>query len=1832
MYNNVNLTNTSKKKNIDLEIRRIFDIKFKSTDFNYITLNELNGFKTLYYIKNKKLQQLDLKTKKRQELDVLTNQEIIYLGSNFNHDSLICLSANGSIFSINYQTKKIFYYSNLDFNKFIIPNIITNKKRTRSFSLGKSNKKNNQNDTLTLIYNIFVNNSSDKIVLNINKYILFWYQNNIQQKYINNNLNNNKIEYLTGTIYSLFKDNEIEKCGVSFKSLVTNRKKIICEGVSTIFGNNHFLGSFTRIFYVILIKDEENWGTGSEIEKNLNLYIIDYLFKFDYKDRFRCIADFPNNDFYFTDLFNGAENEDLIDIKYKISSTNIYFMKKIGNMKENNDYNKDKVNQMLIKSNIRGSILAIIINDENNFNNLFNENTSLIYFTTETYQFNQCKLSEIIGNKLINKIYLNDMDWICNDMFLIILTSNAYFFLLNINFQLIFLTDISSSLIPFELFYIPSYFEIYQKKNNVISKNNPVKLSLSKQREDLFMIYNKEYIICCQINYKKFEKRIISMDIPQENFNDLLFLLKYFQIYLPKSQIKYYQSYEEVKVFVLDIFHKYIRGMYNKIKDIPKTQIQDNEIIRADTGIKIMKTKQNNNEETNHDEKNVENKNSGIKQLKSETNNNLLKNIIRYIQIFRGLNQVHEKNLNLVSFLIGESNDFLIHLINHHEVFLAVFFMELCEKYLCSELLLYNTNNIINNNFYSKLKKNITLSKIIFKSSNLNEVSSETFISCFFDTTKYYKKSINNKGLYSRMRLLLIFFCLIEFRDDFALDEKIKYFTLAKFVVEKLRQKNMLDDLLDVTKILIKNYKYLKHENEKAGKDEYILGSISMNYRDKFLAEMKITKNERDDINFDFISEFYSAEDFTSFVEPSENFCKNDDIYLLSDFNYLNNTGILQRWVIFLTNYLYFELFQDIKKYMDNHLRQTKDKLEANTSPEEKNLDRLIYFNIVFILQYIQIFLKRIILFLTQKEYNSTDKYTLSNFDEDNTEIKININNINNNIINSKNNEENELLYKDNYMQYSNKIQDDFNKILFKSISPIDIPFIIFSFYAYETNPNNNSKPYDINKDISKKINLNSRLCLLTMDDMLEFIEFINLNGFSAMNNNIMISQIPPHERLQQSIFTSFIFYFFILHKLNLIYLLESELPLINSVLDALTINQRKQMYEIILVITNGTLRYYLKKEFNKKITSVEGKYLEILLSFIKIIFYKMVREESCFVRKNIPDFIRISPSIMSSYLLEGALYYEYKNCNKISKNMIDLNEILLNNIHMNKKKLFNDNKIKIPENISIFEILYGLSGSSSKEPGVENQSNNLNYGKDKKVYRQIMMILFNQNKSICKQFLILLNNLTKLLQLNSPPINKNKDNNLLIFKLEEDCNYIKKIIQSKFSNNTNNMATSDEERDISNNIFNVVDLIIKGNFDNKTIFKFNNNDIKAKLIRHFKLIICKILHLLYEIQIKIQILIFENKNNISSKIKFLLLLSQGILCETNPTILYKIINDMLSFIKLLNIKQNKEITTNKILKEELCQTIKNIKICIIMNLDTNYEKNTLNEIINDLGYEMNTIINDNEVMNLIKIVIQITSKKLKNFLFYSGIEISYYLDNIKKIYNELIKLSKNRPSENLLAKARKQYISLSESFYNIIGIPQNSFIELNINWQMIEIDILYKSIISDDLEDNSYSEGKTNIIMNKRQTTGKETPRKMRKCSIAKKNEKNNQKIDDKKQIPDKMQNITINSGEVIECDKNSLKIKKNQNEEINYNYYYNEKKFIYFKNMVRKLIYNRFVYSVLSDSKNDNSNNINSINNNNEKIFKLYSISSNNKNINGVNDEHKNVEVIILNPLFIV
>ena len=540
-------------------------------------------------------------------------------------------------------------------------------------------------------------------------------------------------------------------------------------------------------------------------------------------------------------------------------------------------------------------------------------------------------------------------------------------------------------------------------------------------------------------------------------------------------------------------------------------------------------------------------------------------------------------------------------------------------------------------------------------------------------------------------------------------------------------------------------------------------------------------------------------------------------------------------------------------------------------------------------------------------------------------------------------------------------------------------------------------------------------------------------------------------------------------------------------------------------------------------------------------------------------------------------------------------------------------------------------------------------------------MILFNNDKLISKQFLILLNNLTKLLQLKSSSNNYTNytSSEYLIFKFEDDINYIKEIIQTKIgksnkanniyendkNNNTNNYDEEDmsnnnnnyDEEDISNNIFYALDLIIKGNFDDKTFFKFNNSEIKSKLVRNLKLIISKILHLLYEIQIKINLLLFENKNSPQSKINYIYILSQALLCEQNPKIAKKIISDLLIFIKLLNIKKilsmNNPNTAE--IKQRLIDIMKNIELSIILNFNAEYEIKKINEILAILGIKLIKLLNYKDIDNLAKILPQITSKKLKNFLLYCGCPIAWYYPSIQSLYKNLLNFVINKPTEKYLIKARKQYIKLSDAFFNIIGIPQKSFIEFDINWELVERNQLYQAIVLDDLDEYLYNDNKTKIIMNNRQNTGKETPRKIRKNSVSKFNNKENEnnKYKSKNKKNKKNNKIyNINNNNIInekdkekEKDKDnikynkSLKIKKIKNKEnididkSNISGISNNK-IIYLKKTVRKMIFNRFIHNIFLI-----------IEKGKENTFKIYSISDKNKN-------NKNVEVILLNPIFIV
>ena len=134
------------------------------------------------------------------------------------------------------------------------------------------------------------------------------------------------------------------------------------------------------------------------------------------------------------------------------------------------------------------------------------------------------------------------------------------------------------------------------------------------------------------------------------------------------------------------------------------------------------------------------------------------------------------------------------------------------------------------------------------------------------------------------MRLVLIFIFLFEFRNHLTLNINVLSFVIAKALIKKLKDNDLLDELLSVAKIIVKNYKYLKQENFKSGKDEFVLNSISMSYKNEIFSDIQITPNERDDLNFDFFSEFYSIDEFQRFNEVNKSLIQDDDINLINEF------------------------------------------------------------------------------------------------------------------------------------------------------------------------------------------------------------------------------------------------------------------------------------------------------------------------------------------------------------------------------------------------------------------------------------------------------------------------------------------------------------------------------------------------------------------------------------------------------------------------------------------------------------------------------------------------------------------------------------------------------------------------------------------------------------------------------------------------------------------------------------------------------------------------------------------------------------------------------------
>jgi len=251
---------------------------------------------------------------------------------------------------------------------------------------------------------------------------------------------------------------------------------------------------------------------------------------------------------------------------------------------------------------------------------------------------------------------------------------------------------------------------------------------------------------------------------------------------------------------------------------------------------------------------------------------------VKFIKIFRSMNILHESNLTLISYLIGVTNDFFNHLLNFKETWLAFLLIGISETYLLKHLKLKNSRKKLDEN---RMKKNDSAYYLLNPTAEKNSV-----------ILNFNK--ISQKNLLSRQRIILIFFSLIEFRNNQALNINVLYFVLAKVCMEKMKKDNLLDDVHTLVKIIIKNWKYLKNENSKHSRDDFVLKLFSINYKYDLLSHFIHSRFPRGDLKFQFFREFFSNDDLQSFDDLNDMYSKGGDDNLINEYNYMNNLAVIQ--------------------------------------------------------------------------------------------------------------------------------------------------------------------------------------------------------------------------------------------------------------------------------------------------------------------------------------------------------------------------------------------------------------------------------------------------------------------------------------------------------------------------------------------------------------------------------------------------------------------------------------------------------------------------------------------------------------------------------------------------------------------------------------------------------------------------------------------------------------------------------------------------------------------------------------------------------------------------
>jgi hypothetical protein len=1524
------MENLENKNYVDITIRKIFDMKMNQghemrkafIDEVKFILQQSEFLKTFYFLKGTRVYVVDITSKKADELDFTKGKDVVYIGGNANMEYLLIVFKNGNIYAVdsNHNIKHI--------KNFLLNSLFIDKK-------GKG-------DSITMEnFKLFASAPLDKIIIANDNIIAFWQKNDLIPGGGKGKKAKLNVEELNGTFYNISLENEK-------KSIISSSpgKGDYFESLTAIFNNNYFLGSYGRILYMIM--------TPTEYTNSYKVTFIDYLFKYENTNKIK------------QNLVHSTEssNEYVKNIEKRIVYSYINFM--IKEPKDRRQFNNEK-DRLILRFNQSGTACAIAINSQHNFH------TTLMFLMTETYRITSQKMFPIYSKlrpgfmEDDSMVWIEDIDWVCNDLFTVVLFSQGYFCILNINFQVISFIENSGS-------YIDSSVEKiscpYHFNNPKLTNLDRLQLSSSKKRNDYFVINSSNYSICYQVNYKSYENKLI-LPSNQYSFDEFLYITKYFQLHY--SDAENHGLFDNIHNFIVS----WLKDLYN-----------------------------------NENEKNVP----------SETISQIFNIFVKFIKIFRSINQSHETNLTIVSYLIGISNDFFYYLINYREIWLAFMFVNICENYLLKSL---------------KLK--IPRSKLCEEQMQKGQISYLAVNPYFIQnpSLKCYNRLVN-KMFHSKMRLLIIFISLIEFRNNQGLTINVLHFVLAKLCLEKMKKHNLLDDIQLIVKSIIRNYKYLKSENAKVGNEEYILNSLTMNFRYELFGNYTFNRQSRDDIKFEFLNDFFPLEELQTFNEVNEMYCRGEDELLINEYNYINNMGVVQKWILFFTNFFYTFLYEDIKNYISNHLRQyvTQNKSADFVSPEENSLSSLIYFNLTFFTIAINNHLKYFLQIFTSKSDNSNEFPVVAD---------------------------------------NPAVLEEFSKIFMPFISPTDVPFVIFEFYISEDNKNKKTLGHEINIHLYDKLQQYSKFYNFNLIESFDFIEFLMNNGFKYYDDEMV--ETRDINRIQTFMYSAVLFYLFNIHKFSQIYTYEIDSAFIISIIDSLDLHLKRDLYQFLYLILNGQLKYYLKKEAAAKLSPTNTKYLEVVLHMLKMIFYKIVREEPFTVRRDIYEYVYISPSLIKPYLLEGALFYEYKNFNKYIK-----------------AKAFNCKNILDTRNYS--EVNYKKVNNVFEELSKQNRSILFDC-----IFKPNERLTDIEEEELMKgyhrNFSYSISNLLLLMKLNNEKVNK------IIFKLEENKEYIKKILT-----NTVNEKLKDplmEDMYFNELIISNLEKVVTGNFDNKH-FKFSNLELKSKLIRSIKLIVVKTLNLLNSIYTKFKMFNMLQPN--TEIFNYLKNISFSLIWERDYRLAYNSTGQILDYLINMN-------------SSELVSEKYNV-ISILINLNFVYivlKRNPSGSKLQVLEEKVKRDFKDKDVLDKLQSfqddlpTLQALWENLESFksknlkMFIMGCFNEMFLDNINNIYKQIDLFITGQVSKIPMRSAKKKYIKLADSYSNLTGIPNKHFIEFNMNWELVDTEMLYNLIINDEVpaethrEDTSRTtkgDSRQNIFMNRRQRFGNDTPRRRNVINIA--------------------------------------------------------------------------------------------------------------------------------------